>query len=124
MKIIRMLLLFGLVGCWSQNGFSDYAKAQKYLKEAVRLDPDNVSFVNSLAICYRDAKDYEKSLHVYNTILKKEPDNHSILFNKSLTLILVDRKEEAIKTLKRVLKIEPSFTKARDKLTELGAKED
>lgn len=97
----------------------DYPKALRYLKEAVRLDSENISFLNSLAICYRDSKELEKAIQTYNTILKKQPDNHLVLFNKAIALLLEAKKEEAIKILTRVLKINPSYTKAREKLKEL-----
>jgi tetratricopeptide (TPR) repeat protein len=99
----------------------DYPNALKLLKDAVRLDPENVSFANSLAICYRDSKDFDKALQTYNQILKKQPDNHLVLFNKAITLVLWDKKDEAIKILRRILKIDANYTKAKDKLTELGA---
>ena len=56
-----------------------------------------------------------------NQILKKQPDNHLILFNKAITLILWEKKDEAIKILRRILKIDANYTKAKDKLQELGA---
>lgn len=98
----------------------EYPKALRYLKEAVRLDAENISFLNSLAICYRDSKDLEKAIQTYNSILKKQPDNHLVLFNKAISLIIAEKKDEAIKILNRVLKIDPNYAKARDKLAELG----
>ena len=98
----------------------EYPKALRYLKEAVRMDPENISFLNSLAICYRDSKDMEKAIQTYNTILKKQPENHLVLFNKAISLILGEKKDEAIKILNRVLKLDPSYTKAKEKLAELG----
>ncbi|WP_158999240.1 tetratricopeptide repeat protein [Pigmentibacter ruber] len=99
----------------------DYVNALKLLKEAVRIDPENVSYANSLAICYRDSKDFEKAVLTYNQILKKQPDNHLVLFNKAVTLIFWDKKDEAIKILRRILKIDPNYNKAKEKLSELGA---
>jgi tetratricopeptide (TPR) repeat protein len=99
----------------------DYIKAQKFLKEAIRLEPENVSFLNALAICYRDARDFEKSLQVYNQILKKDAENYHVLFNKAILFLLMDRHDEALRLLRRTLKIEPTFKKAIDKLNELGA---
>lgn len=98
----------------------EYAKATDFLKEAVRLDPKNVSFKNSLAICYRDAKDFDSAIRTYNEIIKQEPENHQVLFNKALVLVLKEQKDEAIKLLQRVVKIRPEFTKAKEKLMELG----
>ncbi|MES2615975.1 MAG: tetratricopeptide repeat protein [Bdellovibrionota bacterium] len=98
----------------------EYTKAIHYLKEAVRLEQDNVSFLNSLAICYRDSKELEKAVQTYNVILKKQPDNHLILFNKAIALLVWEKKDDAIKILHRVLKISPEYTKAKEKLQELG----
>ncbi|MCA2959709.1 MAG: tetratricopeptide repeat protein [Silvanigrellales bacterium] len=102
----------------------DYAKALRFLKQALRLEPENVSFMNSLAICYRDAKQYDDALDTYNQILKRENDNHQVLFNKSLVLLLVQKNEEAAKIFRRCLKIRPDFQRARDKLKEMGVPED
>jgi tetratricopeptide (TPR) repeat protein len=99
----------------------DYSSALKFLKEAVRMEPENLSYLNSLAICYRDSRDFDKAVQTYNQILKKYQDNHFVLFNKALTLILWDKKEEAIKILRRVLKIDPRYSKAKEKLQELGS---
>jgi tetratricopeptide (TPR) repeat protein len=102
----------------------DYAKALRFLKQALRLEPENVSFMNSLAICYRDAKQYDDAIDTYNQILKRENDNHQVLFNKSLVLLLVQKNEEAAKIFRRCLKIRPDFQRARDKLKEMGVPED
>jgi tetratricopeptide (TPR) repeat protein len=99
----------------------DYTRALRLLKQAVRLDPDNISYINSLAICYRDAKQFDEALDAYNQILKKDNDNHQVLFNKALVLLLIERKDDAVKILHRCLKIRPDFQRAQDKLTELGA---
>lgn len=98
----------------------NYSEATKYFKEAVRLDPENQSFMNSLAICYRDAENYDEAITTYNQIIKRNPEAYQVLFNKALVLILREQTKEAAKTLHRVLKIKPDFEKARQKLQELG----
>lgn len=97
----------------------EYQKALKYLKQAVRLEPTNLSYANLLAICYRDSKDFEMAIQTYNKMLKNEPDNHLVLFNKSLTLIMCDKKADAEKILQRILRLHPTFEKAKEKLQEL-----
>jgi two-component system chemotaxis response regulator CheY len=97
----------------------DYQNAQKYLKEAVRLEPENVSFLNSLAICYRDAKNFDESISIYNRIIKKDPENYQILYNKALVLSYKSAIPEAAKLLRRVLQIRPDFEKAAQKLIEI-----
>ena len=102
----------------------DYAKALRFLKQATRLEPDNIGFMNSLAICYKDSKMFDESIECYNQILKKDNDNYPVLFNKALVLIAVEKKEEAAKILRRCLKLKPDFVRAREKLAEIGIQED
>lgn len=99
----------------------DYNRAVRYLRRAVAGEPDNLSFQNSLAICHRDAGDYDEALVVYNTILRKDNDNCTVMFNKSLLLIMMDRKEDALKLLKRVVQKQPDYQKAIDKIKELSS---
>ncbi len=97
----------------------DYQNALKYLKEAVRLEPENVTFLNSLAICHRDSKNYDEAIAMYNRIIKKDPENYQILFNKALVLTYKNANPEAAKLLRRVIQIHPEFEKAAQKLAEL-----
>jgi tetratricopeptide (TPR) repeat protein len=97
----------------------DYTSALKFLKEAVRLDPENVSFLNSLAICYRDGKNYEESISIYNRIIKKDPENYQVLYNKALVLGYKNATSEAAKLFRRVLQLKPDFEKAAQKLIEI-----
>jgi len=108
--------------CYFQK--KEYQKASKFLRQAVHAEPDNVSFLNSLAICYRDSAQFDEALETYNQILKRDNDNSAVMFNKSLLLIMMQRKEDALKLLKRVLAKQPDFQKARDKILELGGHVD
>jgi tetratricopeptide (TPR) repeat protein len=97
----------------------DYPNALRFLKEAVRIDPENVKFLNSLAICHRDSKNYDESISIYNRIIKKEPENYQVLYNKALILTYKNANQDAVKLLTRVLQIKPDFEKASAKLNEL-----
>lgn len=108
--------------CYFQK--KEYQKAGKYLRQAVHAEPENISFLNSLAICYRDSAQFDEALETYNQILKRDNENCAVMFNKSLLLIMMNRKEDALKLLKRVLAKQPDFQKARDKIIELGGNPD
>ena len=108
--------------CWFQK--KEYQRAAKFLRQAVHAEPDNLSFMNSLAICYRDAQMYDDALDTYNQIIKKDNENFHVMFNKSLVLNLMGRKEEAIKLLRKIIARKPDFQKARDKIVELGGTVD
>jgi tetratricopeptide (TPR) repeat protein len=102
----------------------DYAKAGKYFRQAVHAEPENISFLNALAICYRDAELYTEALDIYNQIIKKDNENHHVMFNKSLVLNLMGRPEEAIKLLRKIIDKHPDFKKAKDKLNEILIDQD
>ncbi|MEY4065606.1 MAG: hypothetical protein RIR26_1814 [Pseudomonadota bacterium] len=117
-KLEHPLIAERLGQCYFKK--KDYSNAAKFLRLAVEKDPENNSFLNSLAICYRDGAQYDRALEVYNNILKRDNNNHAVLFNKALLLTMMNRKEEAVKLLKRALTIQPDFKKARDKIIEWG----
>jgi tetratricopeptide (TPR) repeat protein len=94
----------------------EYSTALRYLREAVRLDPENISYMNSLAICYRDDKDFDKAIESYNRIIKKDPSNHLVLFNKAVTLKHMKKFDEAEKLFARVIEIDPGNTKAKEQI--------
>ena len=94
----------------------DFQKALRYLKQAVRIEPENTSFLNSLAICYRDSKQFDSAIEVYNQILKKENDNYLVLFNKAIVHENQGKNDEAIKIYRRILKINPDYDRAKEKL--------
>lgn len=98
----------------------NYPKALKYLQRAVHADPENVSYLNSLAICYRDSGKFEEAMDIYNKIIKQDNDNTSVLYNKSLLLILMQRKEDALKLLHRIVAKHPDHKKAKEKIHELA----
>lgn len=100
----------------------DYNKAIRYLRRAVNGEPSNLSFQNSLAICHRDAGEFDEALTVYNSILRRDNENCTVMFNKSLLLIMMGRKEDALKLLKRVVQKQPDFQKAIDKINEISTK--
>ena len=104
----------------SYFNLKEYKKAQKYLSEATRLEPDNIGYKNVLAICHRDAGDYEKAIQTYNKILKIDNNNYKVLFNKALIYFLMKKDDHGARILRKVLKINPGFRKAKDKLEEYG----
>ena len=98
----------------------EYSTALRHLREAVRMDPENISYMNSLAICYRDDKDFDKAIETYNKIIKKDPANHLVLFNKAVTLKHMKKFDESEKLLGRVLELDPNNAKAKEQLASVA----
>jgi Tfp pilus assembly protein PilF len=72
-----------------------------------------------MGICMKEAGRLDESLSFYNQALKHRPQDKKILFNKVLCLVSMEEFERARKTLQLILKVDPQYDKARQKLAEL-----
>jgi tetratricopeptide (TPR) repeat protein len=96
----------------------DYKQATKHIRQALGQDPENVTFMNQLGICYKEQQMFEDATKVYNSIIKIDPDNVAALYNKAILVYTKGESSEAIKLLERALKKQPDFGAARAKLEE------
>ena len=97
-------------------------RAIKYFEQALQTQPTNTSFLNSLGICLKEVGRYEDALKYYNTALKYRQADTKVLYNKALCLIQMNDLDRARKTLKAIVAIDPSYTKAIEKLEFLDSK--
>ncbi|GAB4146548.1 MAG: hypothetical protein OHK0017_07150 [Patescibacteria group bacterium] len=79
-----------------------------HLKEANRLDPINTDVLDYLAIFYLEQKKYNLSEEYFLEALKLAPTDSRIIHNYILLLYKTRRKDEAIKQLMELLKIDPN----------------
>lgn len=100
----------------------DYAKAQRYVKSALALDPENVVFLNQLGICLKNLNQLEDATKVYNQIIKLDPDNVAALYNKAVLCETRGEFADALKLLDRAVKKDPAFTQAKSKFEEIKKK--
>jgi len=94
-------------------------KAARFIAKALAAEPDNTSFLNSMGICMKEAGKLEEAIGYYNQALKFRPQDVKILFNKALCLLQTGELERTRKTLLQILKVEPTYEKARLKLAEV-----
>ncbi|MDR0547949.1 MAG: tetratricopeptide repeat protein [Deltaproteobacteria bacterium] len=78
----------------------DITAAMAEYRKGLVLDPGQPNLLNSLGVCYGRQGDHQAALEVFDQVLAQEPDNLMALFNKSCSLLLVDRVEEALDVLK------------------------
>jgi tetratricopeptide (TPR) repeat protein len=97
----------------------DFPKALRYVKSALGLDPDNVTFLNQMGICLKNLNQMEEAARVYNQIIKLDPNNVAALYNKASLCEAKNEFAEAIKLLERAVKKDPSFAQATSKLEDL-----
>lgn len=100
----------------------DYAKAQRYVKSALAMDPENVTFLNQLGICLKHLEQLDEAGKVYNQIIKLDPDNVAALYNKAMLNDARGEFVDAVKLLERALRKDPTFAQAKTKLDEIKKK--
>jgi tetratricopeptide (TPR) repeat protein len=100
----------------------DYAKAIRYVKTALSLDPENVVFLNQLGVCHKNLNQVEEANKIYNQIIKLDQDNLAALYNKALLHDSKGETPEAVKLLERALRKDVNFVPAKMKLDELKKK--
>ncbi|MBC7659044.1 MAG: tetratricopeptide repeat protein [Chitinophagaceae bacterium] len=108
----------------SQGYFAlkDFKKATRHVKSALAHEPENVSYLNQLGVCYKESELYDDATKVYNTVIKLDPDNRSALYNKAIMLAAKGQAEEAVKLLQRCVLKHPDFEQAARKLKEIKEK--
>jgi len=99
----------------------DYRKAVRYIRTALDTDPENVLFLNQLAIALKESGDPTEAAKVYNRVIKIDPNNLQALYNKSILLAQIGQADEALKLLDRLIKKFPDFEKAKVKFEEIKA---
>lgn len=99
----------------------DFKKAIRYIRTALDSDPDNIVFLNQLALSLKESGDKVEAQKTYNKVIKIDPKNIQALYNKSILLSQTGQIPEAIKLLERIVVQFPDFDKAPHKLEELKA---
>ncbi|APJ04385.1 tetratricopeptide repeat protein [Silvanigrella aquatica] len=94
-------------------------KALDFLQRAVEQDPKNPSFLNSMGICYKEMGKFEDSISSYNLALKITPNDVKIMYNKVLCLITMKDYDRAKKVCQQILKYDPKFERAQQKILEI-----
>ena len=107
----------------SQGYFAlqDYVKAIKHIRLALHSDPENVTYLNQLGICFKESEDFQEAMKTYNSIIKLDPANKAALFNKAILLHSMGQPEDAVKILERCIVKHPTFLPAKTKLNEYKA---
>lgn len=86
-----------------------YDEAEAEYLEALRLDPDNWSYENRLAVNYAEARQREKAVVYYQRAADHHP-NHVILFSLGNSLERLGRLDEAIVAYRKSIELKPTFT--------------
>lgn len=120
-KKVRFKELYDFLSQTHYN-LKDYESSVKYIRRAVEKDPENITYLNQLALSLKECGELEEAKKYYNKVIKIDPDNKQALFNKAIMLSQTQKEQEALKILDRLAKKYPDFDKALKKIEELKAK--
>jgi tetratricopeptide (TPR) repeat protein len=100
-----------LGGAYYQNG--DHDSALVHYEKAVEIDPDNVTYLKSVAdFHYSISNRVEDALALYSKVLDQQPRNLEALLMAGHISVMLQRFDDAEEYYKRVLEIEPGHQDA------------
>ena len=80
--------------CWTNAG--NYARAVSLLRQALREDPDNVRYMQQLALALAEMGDHEEAIALLDNDIRIQPDETSNHFNRARFKQILGRYDEAI----------------------------
>ena len=93
--------------------------AVRLLREAIQLDPAPASYWNSLGMILGGSGDLAGGEAAFREATTRERDNAQYAYNLGLALARQNKHDEAAAQFRRTLELDPRFTAARQRLSEL-----
>lgn len=100
--------------CHANN--NDIEKALLSINDAIKLNPEESMYHQSLGHLYMDTDQYQNANKQFKLILYKEPNNKDSLFFLGVTEGLIGNLDESINAFKKLIKIDPLDSEAYDNL--------
>ncbi|MFT5573342.1 MAG: tetratricopeptide (TPR) repeat protein [Cryomorphaceae bacterium] len=86
-----------------------FAKALEQAQKLHAIDPNNISFEVTLASETQAVGDFDKALEIYDRVLSKHGDQHSVFAARGHALKTVGKTEDAIESYRSAYKIKVDF---------------
>jgi tetratricopeptide (TPR) repeat protein len=102
----------------------DQGKFLETIKEALRFDPNNLVVVGKYGIALRNNLKYAEAIEPLKRVSNAHPDDVGDLYLLGNTYLMAEKYDEAIKTLSRVLVLQPTHADARDRLRVANARKN
>ena len=111
-------LLHALLGRASW-GLGRIEAGDEHFRRALELDPRNMKTIEYVAVAHIRQKRYREALDLYRTLLGIDPDRAATHADIGATLYYLGRTEEAIRSLRRALSLDPAQETARTNLEKI-----
>jgi tetratricopeptide (TPR) repeat protein len=98
-----------------QKKYGDINQANLYFQKAYEIDPDNFAYASSVGYTLEMLRQLNEALEVYDTIIRKNPENPEGYVLKAHCFIRMERYEEAMNLFLKAHTMSPlNFEAARD----------
>jgi tetratricopeptide (TPR) repeat protein len=77
-----------------------FGRAERHFKDAIRIEPGNVSYRFDLAAMHMNQESYDKALKIWQTLAEDFPENRTYPIYLARALLELERFDEAIAALK------------------------
>jgi tetratricopeptide (TPR) repeat protein len=94
------------------------------MKEALRLDPHTLVVLGKYGVALRNNGKFVEAIEPLKRVLSAHPDDVGDLYLLGNTYLMAQQFDEAIKTLSRVLVLQPNHADARDRLRVANARKN
>jgi tetratricopeptide (TPR) repeat protein len=105
----EMFIKGRMFAAFIQRQEGDLEGAEQSAREAYDVDPTNKSVASYLVLVLRERKRYAAALDVLTAATERDPTDDKALFNYGVVLADLERKEEAIRVMERVLALSPTY---------------
>ena len=103
------------------QGLDRPAEAAAEFERAIERAPNHAQALDHLAHWRFGRQDYEEALELYRAKARLEPDDATVHANIGVTLYFLSRSDEAVRSMRRVLELDPDHETARSLIEELSA---
>lgn len=109
------LYLLGLGALYIHE--KQYDNAERILKKAVILEPQNPAIHNNLGVIYVEKKEYNKAIRKYEKAIELKPDFADAYFNLGIAYRLNHKSNKVEEFFEKAIGLNPGF---KEKIEELG----
>jgi tetratricopeptide (TPR) repeat protein len=86
-----------------------YAQAEKLLRNALSIEPENAGFYNRLGFVLRKQEKYKEAISAYRKAILLKPDYYEAMNNLAVALEAIGQENEAEDIYKKILLKKPSI---------------
>ena len=97
----------------------EFDEAKQYLIKAIEQNPD-IETQNTLALTYYELEEYHSAINIFENLLKKKPENISVLMSIAKCYEKLNNNDKALEYLEKLVSIFPEDEEAQQMIRKLS----